>query len=132
MTGTVVHLSNEELEARFRAAGDVVERTHFQAILLLGKGRSTRETAEILALSERWVEKLAERYGAMAPRRLAISGEGIRARGRFWRRKTSRLCASACGRPLTTAASGAVRRWRFGSRRVSGLSMCIRRAVGKR
>jgi len=63
MTGTVVHLSNEELEARFRAAGDVVERTHFQAILLLGKGRSTRETAEILALSERWVEKLAERYG---------------------------------------------------------------------
>jgi transposase len=37
--------------------------------LLLAKGRSTRETAEIMALSERWVDKLAERYarhGAVA------------------------------------------------------------------
>jgi len=45
MTGAVVYWSNEELEARFRAAGDVVERTHFQAILLLAKGRTGPKVA---------------------------------------------------------------------------------------
>jgi transposase len=62
MTAAGFHLSTDELEARVRAAETVVERTHFQVIWLLAKGRSTRETAEITALSERWVDKLAERY----------------------------------------------------------------------
>ena len=54
----------EELEARFRAAKDVVERSHCQAIWLLAKGHSTAEAAEIVALSPRWVNKLARRYEA--------------------------------------------------------------------
>jgi transposase len=57
-----INLTAEELEARFRDAQTVVERTHFQVIWLLAKGRSTRETAEITAISERWVSKLSERY----------------------------------------------------------------------
>ena len=66
MAGMVVHLSTDELEARFRAADTVVERTHFQVIWLLSKGRTVGETAEVTAISERWVSKLAERHGAEA------------------------------------------------------------------
>jgi winged helix-turn helix protein len=62
MAGVVVHLSTDELEARFRASSSVVERTHFQVIWLLSKGRTIGETAEVTAISERWVSKLAERY----------------------------------------------------------------------
>ena len=56
--------SVEELEARFRAAKYVVERSHCQVVWLLAKGRSTSEVAEIVALSPRWVNKLARRYEA--------------------------------------------------------------------
>ena len=62
MTGAIVHLSTEELEGRFRAAEAVIERTHFQVIWLLAQGRTVGETAEVTAISERWVSKLAERY----------------------------------------------------------------------
>jgi len=62
MTGLVIHLSAEALEARFRGADTVVERTHFQVIWLLAKGRTVGETAEVTAISERWVNKLSERY----------------------------------------------------------------------
>ena len=62
MTIRVEHLSIGELEARVRAAGDVVERSHCQTIWLLAKGHSTAEVAEVMALSERWVNKLARRY----------------------------------------------------------------------
>jgi transposase len=76
MTEAVVHLSTEGLEARVRAANTVVERTHFQVIWLLAKGRSTRETAEITALSERWVDKLAERYARHGVRALGDQRRG--------------------------------------------------------
>ncbi len=56
------HLSVEELEDRFRAAKDVVERSHCQAIWLLAKGHTTSEVAELVALTPRWVNKLARRY----------------------------------------------------------------------
>jgi len=62
MAGVGVHLLTDELEARFRAASSVVERTHFQVIWLLSKGRTIGETAEVTAISERWVSELAERY----------------------------------------------------------------------
>lgn len=42
------HLSVEELEARFRASKDVVERSHCQAIWLLAKGHTTAEGATAL------------------------------------------------------------------------------------
>jgi transposase len=55
-------LSVDELEARFRAAKDVVERSHCQAIWQLAKGHTTSEVAELVALTPRWVNKLARRY----------------------------------------------------------------------
>jgi len=65
----------DELEARFRAAKDVVERNHCQVVWLLAKGRSTSEVAEIVALSPRWVRKLARRYEAEGA---AALGDGRR------------------------------------------------------
>lgn len=62
MAGSVQHLTIGELEGRFRAAKDVVERSHCQAIWLLAKGHSTAEVAELVALSPRWVSQLRRRY----------------------------------------------------------------------
>jgi transposase len=56
------HLTVDELEARFRASKDVVERSHCQAIWLLAKGHTTSEVAELVSLTPRWVNKLARRY----------------------------------------------------------------------
>jgi len=64
MAGGAQQLTVGELEERFRAAKDVVERSHCQAIWLLAKGHSTAEVAEIVALTARWVNKLARRYEA--------------------------------------------------------------------
>jgi transposase len=64
MAGDAGRLTVEQLGERFRAATDVVERSHCQVIWLLAKGHSTAEVAEIVALSPRWVNKLARRYEA--------------------------------------------------------------------
>jgi transposase len=59
----------------------VVERTHFQVIWLLAKGRTVGERAEITAISERWVNKLSERYaryGAAALGDLRRGNRGAR------------------------------------------------------
>src|SRR5215218_11338718 len=67
MARIVEHLSVAELEARYRAARDVTEARHFQAIWLLAQGRTFLEAAEVLAFAPRWVEGLAARYNAFGP-----------------------------------------------------------------
>ncbi|SMD15192.1 Transposase [Fulvimarina manganoxydans] len=67
MAFTPEPLTIEQLERRFRDADDVVERNHFQTILLLSKGRSRAEVAEILSFSERWVLKIEKRYAIDGP-----------------------------------------------------------------
>ena len=61
------HLSVAELEARYRAARDVTEARHFQAIWLLAQGRTVLEVSAVLAFAPRWVEQLAQRYNAFGP-----------------------------------------------------------------
>src|SRR5918992_770949 len=51
----VEHLSVKELEARYRAARDVTEARHAQAIWLLAQGRTVLEVAEVLAFAPRWM-----------------------------------------------------------------------------
>ena len=67
MARIVEHLPIEELEARYRAARDVTEARHDQAIWLLAQGRTVLEVAEVLAFVPRWVEQLAARYNASGP-----------------------------------------------------------------
>jgi transposase len=67
MARIVEHLSVEELEARYRAARDVTEARHAQAIWLLAQGRTVLEVGEVLAFAPRWVTRLAARYNAFGP-----------------------------------------------------------------
>jgi transposase len=87
MAGSGRQLTIDELEVRFRTAKDVIERSHCQVIWLLAKGHSTAEVAEVVALSPRWISKLARRYEA----------EGADALG-------DRRRGNPGGRPLLTEA----------------------------
>ena len=53
-----------------RAAREVAEARHLQAIWLLTQGRTTLEVADVLAFTSRWVEELAVRYSAHGPEAL--------------------------------------------------------------
>src|ERR671917_217505 len=75
----VGHLSVAELEARYRAAREVTEARHAQAIWLLAQGRTVLEVAEVLAFAPRWVTQLAARYNACGP---AALGDGRRRNGK--------------------------------------------------
>ena len=79
MARIVEHLPLAELEARYRAARDVTEARHYQAIWLLAQGRTFLEVAEVLAFVPRWVEQLAARYNAFGPEAL---GDQRRRNGR--------------------------------------------------
>ncbi len=52
------HLSQEELETRFRQAKDATERTHYQTIWLLVKGKTTDEVAEVTGYGVSWIYEL--------------------------------------------------------------------------
>jgi transposase len=79
MTRIVEHLSVAELERRYRAAQDVTEARHTQAIWLLAQGRTVLDVAGVLAFAPRWVEQLAARYNAHGP---AALGDQRRRNGR--------------------------------------------------
>ena len=64
------HLSVSELETRFRAAKDPVQKSHLQVIWLLAKGHSKGEVATITALSPRWINKILQRYAEHGPEAL--------------------------------------------------------------
>jgi Homeodomain-like domain len=56
-----------QLEARYRAARDVTEARHYQAIGLLAQGRTVAEVAAVLGFVPRWAEQLARRSNAQGP-----------------------------------------------------------------
>jgi transposase len=70
------HLSLAELQAGYRASGDVRLARHYQVIWLLAQGRSFAEVAQLTSLARRWVEQLVARYNAFGP-----SSLGDRRRG---------------------------------------------------
>lgn len=67
------HLAVEELERRYRAARDGVERSHYQIIWLLSAGRSTGEVMEVTGYSRRWIQELARRYNQAGTQALGDS-----------------------------------------------------------
>lgn len=127
------HLSVEELEARFRASKDVVERSHCQAIWLLAKGHTTAEVAEVVALSSRLgCGSCRSATHGRGRRRWATADGAIPAAGHCCRRMISTCFASGWIAHRTTAGCGPGRRWRGGWRRGSGSSTFTPRVAGRR
>jgi transposase len=56
------HLSIEELERRYKAATDGIERSHLQIIWLLSQGQSARAVASVTGYSPTWVSTIVWRY----------------------------------------------------------------------
>jgi transposase len=99
------HLSVEELEARYRAARDVTEARHFQAIWLLAQGRTVLEVSEVLAFVPRWVTQLAARYNASGP---AALGDRRRRNGRAASLLTEGVLSALTARMRTPPEDGGV------------------------
>ena len=106
MAHIVEHLSVAELERRYRAARDVTEARHLQAIWLLAQGRTVLDVAGVLAFTPRWVEELAARYNAHGP---AVLGDQRRRNGRAASVLTERVLAALAERLKTPPDDGG--RW---------------------
>ena len=133
MAHIVEHLSVEDLERRYRAAADVTEARHAQAIWLLAQGRSVLDVAGVLAFTPHWVEQLAARYNAHGP---AALGDQRRRNGRAASVLTAAVLAALAERLRTPPEDGGrwtgakslpadlIRGWRSGWPVNSGWSGC--------
>lgn len=61
------HLSAAELQARYRAAEDRVERTHYQVLYLASRQWRSADIAETTGYSAVWIRKLVRRYNDGGP-----------------------------------------------------------------
>jgi hypothetical protein len=98
MTRIVEHLSVADLERRYRAARDVTEARHTQAVWLLAQGRTVLDVAGVLAFAPRWVEQLAARYNAHGPAVLGGAGPRFRRQSRWKGRRRGAAAAQRTGR----------------------------------
>src|SRR5918912_2665264 len=64
------HLGSEELEDRYRKARDPVERSHYQILWLISRGKTTTQVMEPTGSSREWTHQLARRYNAYGPQAL--------------------------------------------------------------
>jgi transposase len=64
------HLSPEELKARYQAAYDPVERTHFQVLYLARLQWRSADIAEATGYTVFWIRKLVRRYNEAGPEAL--------------------------------------------------------------
>src|SRR3712207_3956052 len=98
MAPVVGPLSLKELGGGHRAAQDVTEARHYQAMRLLAQGRTVLEVAEVLAFAPRWVTQLAARYNACGP---AALGDQRRRNGKAASLLTPALLAALAERVRT-------------------------------
>src|ERR687894_1314298 len=105
MARIVDHLPVAELEARYRAARDVAEARHHQAIWLPARGRTFVDVAQVLAFVPRRVEELAARYNAFGP---AALGDQRRRNGRAASLLTEHVLAALAERVTAPPEDGGV------------------------
>lgn len=61
------HLSADELERRYRGAGDPVARSQWQILWLLAVGQSTAQVAATTGYCRDWIRVIAHRYDQAGP-----------------------------------------------------------------
>jgi transposase len=61
------HLDVEELELRYRKAKDAVERSQWQIVWLLSKGKTTKEISETTGYGLTWIRAVIHRYNEDGP-----------------------------------------------------------------
>jgi transposase len=61
------HLSLDELEQRYRRAGDPVARSQWQMVWLLAGGTTTAAVARSTGYSVNWIREVARRYRVAGP-----------------------------------------------------------------
>jgi hypothetical protein len=61
------HLPVVELERRYRAARDPVERTHWQLVWLVASGRTRAQAAAVTGYCVDWARAIVARYNAGGP-----------------------------------------------------------------
>ena len=62
-----LHLTSEDLEARYRKASEPKERTHFQILWLFSKGAHTDDVAIATGYCQDWIRQLVRRYNKEGP-----------------------------------------------------------------
>lgn len=66
----VPHLSDQQLYSRYRASTSRVERSHYQIIWLLARGKTPAIVSGVTGYSRRWVYLLLQRYNQQGPEAL--------------------------------------------------------------
>lgn len=61
------HLSEEEIEGRYRGASDGVGRSQWQIVWLLAQDKPSGEVAAVTGYGLDWIRALARRYNAKGP-----------------------------------------------------------------
>jgi hypothetical protein len=61
------HLTDDELQQRYRAAADPVGRSHWHFPWLLARGMTATAVAAITGYSAYWIGQIAQRYNADGP-----------------------------------------------------------------
>ena len=61
------HLSVDELERRYRAAKEPNERTWWQLLWLLARGRTATELSAVTGYRAYWIGQIAKRYNEQGP-----------------------------------------------------------------
>lgn len=61
------HLSDAELERRYRTCRDPVERSHWHIVWLVSQGHTCPAVARLTGYSETWLRTLVHRYNATGP-----------------------------------------------------------------
>src|SRR5215471_13378234 len=88
-------LSLEEAETCYRKAKEAVERSHWQIIWLLAKGKTTKEIQEFTGYCLAWIRTIAHRYNeGRSQADGATAAIVILAGKRFY----GLNCSSNCGR----------------------------------
>ena len=61
------HLSIEAIEQRYRQAPDVVARSQWQIVWLIGQGKRSAAVAEVTGYSADWIRLVVQRYNQAGP-----------------------------------------------------------------